>query len=63
MHYNVGSITLRKFMPVTVLLLAKDLLTREAITYMLKARDYLVVSVGTTKDAYSSFDGLPLMRL
>ena len=58
MHYNVGSITLRKFMPVTVLLLAKDLLTREAITYMLEARDYVVVSVGTTKDVYSSFDGI-----
>jgi DNA-binding response OmpR family regulator len=58
MHYNVGSITLRKIMPVTVLLLAKDLLTREAITYMLEARDYVGVSVGTTKDAYSSFDGI-----
>jgi DNA-binding response OmpR family regulator len=58
MHYNVGSITFRKFMPVTVLLLAKDLLAREAITYMLEARDYVVVSVGTTKNAYSSFDGI-----
>jgi len=58
MRYNVGSITFRKFMPVTVLLLAKDLLAREAITYMLEARDYVVVSVGTTKNAYSSFDGI-----
>lgn len=58
MRYNVGSITFRKFMPVTVLLLAKDLLARETITYMLEARDYVVVSVGTTKNAYSSFDGI-----
>jgi DNA-binding response OmpR family regulator len=58
MHYNVGSITLRKIMPVTVLLLAKDLLTREAITYMLEGRNYVVVPVGTTKTAYSSFDGI-----
>ena len=45
-------------MPVTVLLLAKDLLTREAITYMLEGRNYVVVPVGTTKAAYSSFDGI-----
>jgi len=45
-------------MPVTVLLLAKDLLTREAITYMLEGRNYVVVPVGTTKAAYSSFNGI-----
>lgn len=45
-------------MPITVLLLAKDLLTREAITYALEKRDYVVVPVGTTKAAYSSFDGI-----
>ena len=45
-------------MPVTVLLLAKDLLTREAITYMLEGHNYVVVPVGTTKAAYASFDGI-----
>ena len=45
-------------MPVTVLLLAKDLLTREAITYMLEGHNYVVVPVGTTKSAYASFDGI-----
>lgn len=45
-------------MPVTVLLLAKDLLTREAITYMLEGRNYVVVPVATTKAAYSSFEGI-----
>jgi hypothetical protein len=45
-------------MPVTVLLLAKDLLTREAITYMLEGHNYVVAPVGTTKAAYASFDGI-----
>lgn len=58
MGYNTGPTIPIVYMPVTVLLLAKDLLTRKAITYILEGHNYVVVPVGTTKAAYDSFDGI-----